>query len=68
MFKTKSQLVYEQMMSYVPYAVTDDLASAFGISKRHLDFIFRKLVRQGKVQIQHDDFGDIWYVKTYLKK
>ena len=63
MFKTKSQLVYEQMMSYMPYVVTDDLASAFGISKRRLDLIFRKLARQGKLQIQYDDFG-FWYVKT----
>ena len=64
MFKTKSQLVYEQMMPYVPYAITDDLASAFGISKRHLDFIFRKLARLGKLQIQYDDCGYIWYIKT----
>ena len=63
MFKTKSQLVYEQMMPYMPYAVTDDLASAFSISKRRLDFIFRKLARQRKLQIQYDDFG-FWYVKT----
>lgn len=63
MFKTKSQLVYEQMMPYIPYAVTDDLASAFGISKRRLDSIFRKLFRQGKLQIQFDDCG-FWYIKT----